>query len=397
MDVVICDISAWEYWRTPPLLQDIEISADRFHRMIPQNSPLRHTVPHPRSDARRADRLICGRILTDLKGLSTPVHVMVSEPSSLHVSSLIHPHAMPSNLPREHLVPLGNGLSVLSPELCLVLHRKRRDAAQIAKMMFEACGIFTICPGSVRLAAAMRDLASSGALHRGCIPSNQRIYEFCGPTGIPNGTTGNDGETLPWEPSFDRRGQITDLWKRPPLTDTGSIARLLDGLGGPHRFKEARRALDATIDGAASPEEVRALLMLCSDRWLGGESWETPLLNARIDLTLEAKALSHRGFFVADALWPETRGILEVNGEVAHADEDGFLIASGRTPALESMGYRVAELNHEQMADLELFDAMLPTISSKLGLPLKKRTAAFLARRDRLHRELFRRPYEPSW
>lgn len=397
MDVVICDISAWEYWRTPPLLQDVEISVERFRRMVPQNSPLRHTVPYPRPNARRADRLICSRILTDLKGLSIPVHVMVSEPRSLHASSLVHPHAMPSDLPREHLIPLGNGLSVLSPELCLVLHRKRRDAMQIAKMMFEACGIFTICPGSERLAAAMRDLVSSGALHRGCISSDQRIYEFCGPTGIPIGTTGRDGEVLPWEPGFDRRGQITDLWKRPPLTSTDRIARLLDELDGPHRFKAARRALSATIDGAASPEEARALLMLCSDRWLGGEAWKKPLLNARVDLTLEAKALSHRSFLVADALWPETRGILEVNGEVAHADENGFLIASGRTPALESMGYGVAELNHEQMADLELFDAMLPTISRKLGLPLQKRTAAFLARRDKLHRELFQRPYEPSW
>lgn len=28
MDAIICDISAWEYWRTPPALRDVEIPVD---------------------------------------------------------------------------------------------------------------------------------------------------------------------------------------------------------------------------------------------------------------------------------------------------------------------------------------------------------------------------------
>ena len=28
MDAIICDISAWEYWRTPPALRNVEIPVD---------------------------------------------------------------------------------------------------------------------------------------------------------------------------------------------------------------------------------------------------------------------------------------------------------------------------------------------------------------------------------
>lgn len=87
---------------------------------------------------------------------------------------------------------------------------------------------------------------------------------------------------------------------------------------------------------------------------------------------------------------------LEVQGMAFHADDQGFLVASGRRTALESMGYTVLEINHEQMADLEKFDAMLPSMARAVGYPLQPRTGAFLQRRDKLHRALFGLPYDPQ-
>lgn len=81
--------------------------------------------------------------------------------------------------------------------------------------------------------------------------------------------------------------------------------------------------------------------------------------------------------------------ILEVHGEAFHADREGFRQGYGRTAALESMGYAVAELTYAQMADYHALETLMPVLAAKLGMPLKPRTAAFIKRRKHLHGELF--------
>ena len=374
--VVICDISAWQYWRTPPVVREGWLDAALLDQMLSAASSDREILKPLRANAREAERLIRWRLLADLKGLSLPVHVMVDVRESRHASEILRVHEYPRNLPADMLVDLGNGLYVMPPELSASLSMRKTDVVAMAKRMFEACGLFSIIPSNPRIQLVLNDLLSRGVL----AASSSRgdgIYGYSDSNGRRQGFLDQEGEALPWSPTFDRTARLTDMWKRAPLTSTDAIAASLDRLEGVRGLPMARRALALARDGAASPEEVRAYLLLCSGWRVGGE-------------------LARRSFAVADCLWMEPKVDLEVQGMAFHADDQGFLVASGRRTALESMGYTVLEINHEQMADLEKFDAMLPSMACAVGYPLQPRTGAFLQRRDKLHRALFRLPYDPQ-
>ena len=387
METTLCGLSAWEYLRTPPGLRELELSHDDACSL-----GLAPELLRVKNDARDADRLVSSRLLTDLKGVSTPVQVISSVDSSGHKSRLAVPHRCSNDLVSEFSVDLGNGLQTLTAEALVCCVPSTTDVFVLAKMMFEACGLFSLLPSSKHMDALVARLVTEGLLSKE--NSRSEVFGFSDERGNPVPTLDIEGEELAWAPAFDRKGKITDLWKRPPLTDVGRIAAALDAfeLGPRH---PARLALSMVHNGAASPAEAKAVMLLCSGSRFGGESWGRPELNRRIAFTPEAQRLAHTRYCIADSLWAEERSVLEVQGEAFHADEEGFRVASGRTAALESMGYSVAELLNEQMADLELFDTLLPSMAKKLGFSLEKRTISFLRRRDRLHQALFGEPYEP--
>lgn len=349
-----------------------------------------------RSNAREAERLVLARLGTDLKGLSFPIHVMIEPDAGKHPSPLIRPHQIPRGISKNRLVPLGNDLFVLTPELTVLLHQQAKTKLQVAKMMFEACGLFSIVPSTPRVRFVIRELTSHGILTPGRI-STSRLSALYDARGRRLGFFDDEGEPLEWAPFFDRFGQLTDLWKRPPLTSVEHILATLDdpGISGARGVARARAALKMVRDGAASPAEVQAMILLCSRIWDGGEAWGDPLLNMRIDFDVTQRLLANQSYCVADALWRDMNSVLEINGESAHADRWGFREHSGRTAALENAGYSVKEITPSQMANLEMFDAILPSLADALGFSLQKRTPAFLMRRDALHRELFGEPYDP--
>lgn len=391
--VIICYESAWQYWRTPPLLRDGWINPAALDAELSANSPERRLLAPARSNARDAGRLVHSRLLGDLKGISLPVHVMVDDASSRHATDVVVAHRMPRNLPEGEVVDLGNGLGVLSSELTVLLHERQKDPIEVAKMMFEACGLFSLVPSNPRIDLVLAELVENGRISAQAY-ANKGIYGYCDSSGFALPTACEEDGLPLWVPSFDRYGCLTNLWKHSPLSSVEQISKALDGLEGVRGLPAARRALRAARDGAASPAEVFANLLLCSGAWMGGESWGDPDLNRQVPYAPSAKALAHSQFGVADMLWPDSCGDLEIQGKDFHADDLGFALASGRRAAFESMGYTVSELTWEQMADLELFDAVLPVLSRQLGFGLQERTPAFLRRRDELHRALFEAPYD---
>lgn len=62
---------------------------------------------------------------------------------------------------------------------------------------------------------------------------------------------------------------------------------------------------------------------------------------------------------------------------------------NGRRAGLEALGFEVREITDAQVRNLEIWDAMLEGFSRALDMPLRKRTPAFLRRRDELRGELF--------
>lgn len=72
MDAIICDISAWEYWRTPPALRDVEIPIDIARTKKTDGLGLEWLSEIPRLNIRPLDASIRERLLTDLKGVTKP-------------------------------------------------------------------------------------------------------------------------------------------------------------------------------------------------------------------------------------------------------------------------------------------------------------------------------------
>lgn len=393
MAIIICNISAWQYWRTPPLLRDVEIDVRSAPLPAPMGCGLNSELLNSRKDAREADQKIQSRLLTELKAVVPPVHVMVEDSCGLRPSRFTVPHAIPKLLSPSDTVSLGAGLYVLTPEATLCLMGSSFGSAQLAKMICEACGIFALVPQTERLCCVVNELVESQVL----VPETFKykgIYGYSDSKGIPLGGLDDYGEPLDWIPSFNRRGQITDLWKRPALTNIEHIKACADRLGIGKR-NNLRKALEMSANGAASPAEAKAYLMLCSGALNGGESWGRPDLNRRVYFTPEASKLAHQSFCIADMFWPSHKADLEVQGEEYHADDLGFKLETGRNAALESMGHAVAELTYEQMADLDLWDTILPTLAAKTGFGLSRRTSTFLKRREELHFELFGKDFEP--
>lgn len=107
MDAIICDISAWEYWRTPPALRDVEIPVDIARAKKPDGLGLEWLSEIPRLNIRPFDASIRERLLTDLKGVTKPVHIMLPE-STRYSSDFIVAHRVPRDLPSSCVVDLGN-------------------------------------------------------------------------------------------------------------------------------------------------------------------------------------------------------------------------------------------------------------------------------------------------
>ena len=150
-----------------------------------------------------------------------------------------------------------------------------------------------------------------------------------------------------------------------------------------------RHVLGNVIDGSASPLETEVLLMLCGSKWIGGEGWEEPWVNRRLDFPSNIRALSGQGYAIPDQMWLDRGIIFECQGKAFHADEQGFEVRNGRRAGLEALGFEVREINDAQVRNLEIWDAMLEGFSRAFDMPLRKRTPAFLRRRDELHGELF--------
>lgn len=394
---IICDVSAWEYLRTPPIVQDVELTPELMLAFT--GKPPHKESLSQRSNAREAERLIGSRLLTDLKGISLPVHVMMDENCGNYRSALIHPHRIPRDLPLQSLTELGGGLYVLPPELAVTVHSQFRSPIQISKMMHEACGLFSVCPQTNRVKLALRLLKESGGIAIDAIPRSKVIYAYYGSNGKRLPFIDEEGETLPWAPCFNSSGALTTLWKRPPLTCVDDLEITLSKLKGLRYLRSSREGLKLTRDGAASPAEVQASLLFCGDARYGGEGWgaQQVQLNRVVEFDHAAKDLAGIAFAVADFLWPGLRSILEVNGKDFHSDKRGFFLDTGRTPALKSLGNAVEEITPSQMRDPELLETMCAVIAKNLGLPLQERTASFIKQRRNLHYELFEQPFEPIW
>lgn len=240
MEYIICNISAWDFWRTPPALRDVEIPLEIA--LCDQTDGLGLDWPRaiPRQNARQLDLIIRERLLTDLKGVAPPVHMMLPE-GIRYSSELITAHRIPKDLPREWVVDIGSNIGVLSPAFLLANSPCHADPIALALGMCEACGIYATSPQNSRIQYAFDTLRHCGELKaNGALNPSSKIYEYYDSDGQRASFLDEDGEALPWSACVPvggtRRtfgnGRPSQPWINSPRSPTSSKARRFPALSG---------------------------------------------------------------------------------------------------------------------------------------------------------------------
>lgn len=101
--VIICNISAWQYWATPPALRD----ASAFFGGLPSSGDTfvsQKSLP-TRGNARTADRMIAYRSQSDLIGVSHPVHAMVDEHAGRRQNANVLAHRLGKDIAPPDIEP----------------------------------------------------------------------------------------------------------------------------------------------------------------------------------------------------------------------------------------------------------------------------------------------------
>lgn len=390
MEPIVSGISAWQYWSTAPIVRDVDIPQEDACAKRPHGGGLPEDFFRPRVNRCELLSFLAEHLLGDLKGAQLPIHIMADRSADRHKSDLCKCRLRPHWISRDDYLHIGSELSVLTPEATLLSLALENDEITLALKICEAAGLYAVANETPLYNVALEALLGNDVISKDEQRARrEHINEYYDANGHPVSFLSRSGHSIPWELSFDRNGLPTDLWKRAPLLAVEDLQLYAQSKAGEYGAKKLLSAARLAQNGLESPLESKAMMLMCAGAWRGGEGWPAPWLNRRIEFEGAARELAGRSHCVCDQLWLEQKVVIEVNGLAYHADRQGFILKSGRTAALESLGYRVIDLDYEQMYNLDQWDARVEVISQMLGLPLKKRTPAFIRRQRALHKELF--------
>lgn len=298
METILCDVSALQFWRTPPLVREIASSSlpSKTLRWISSDELLATQIELVRERPiwegfaldGRAGRPVDGEsieaLLASLCGLTPslecPVDVLVIDANERRRSTLVRPHVWRRPLPEGALVPIGEGLYVTSPALTLLQLAGRLSLPRCAMLASELCGTFSAYQAPSSIAGLIERL------------NGQRRLVMVGD----------------WTPSFTHEGRLADVWARPPLTSVDELAGLAESQGGARGSRRLALAASLAVPGAASPLETRAGMLLGWPRRLGGEGLSGFSHNERIELSPEASAVARRKSCSCDLYWSGEKG-----------------------------------------------------------------------------------------
>ena len=289
-----------------------------------------------------------------------PLDILASVRGQYHTSALLRPHLWTGDIPSGGRVHLADDIWMATPELILQQFAAHSSLTQLVMMGDELCGSFAVY--------------NPPPLIRECL---QRIHEK---RGIP--------KLAGWEPLVDGKGNLTNLWSRPPLATSQTILRFAEMSDARRGRLHLQQAAALMREGAASPFEVRAGILLGFPRRLGGEGFEDFTFNHKVALSREGRLLAQRQFCMCDLFWEEGNLDLECQSAVVHQEERSFLSDTDRCAALSHMGINVLPITYAQLRDTQRFAALTKTIARFLGTQPRKKTDTQAQRAEELRREV---------
>lgn len=378
MEVVVCDISAFLYWRIPPVVRLLAGAPEGDedlgrHFSLSQVQALRaemaEELPLCRAclaegvkwrRAGEAARAIRDASILLASGLDCPIDVLARSSGELHRSAIMRPRLWSHDIAPGGMTRVTDELTVASPVFTLQQLAARASLVRTTMLVSEACGSFSVYRAPAPVHRFLQGLIDDG-----------RLPAYGG-----------------WSPCISPEGRLTDLWRHEPLSTPDEIARfaeLSDSVCGRTRLL---RAASLVRPGAASPFEVRAGMLFGLPRRLGGEGFGEFDHNKRVELSGKARLLANQDCCYGDLVWGELLD-LECQGAEFHDNARRYLSDSERIAALELMGYRVLPVTHDQIADPARFDALAEAVSRILGVRRRKKSDSVRLASLKLRVELF--------
>lgn len=195
-----------------------------------------------------------------------------------------------------------------------------------------------------------------------------------------------------WTQVADSKGNLTNLWQRPPLLTLNDLRAFVSQNPEIRSIHKLEKALKYVTGVIRSPFEAQAAMLLRAPRVCGG--YGLPIeTDKRIKLTRSARKLAGQDTCFAD-IYIESPDksravIVECQGAMIHSGERALVSDAARTTALESMGIDVVLLTYNHIFYRENLETVVGLIANKLGIKLEPRTQRMFDAETNLRRELF--------
>lgn len=342
MREILCDISAFRLYRTPPQLL--------------AQFPM---LPDPETDKTRS-RLRKHPLVEHIIGPTT--HLMVTDRRHRSSAKCIQAHLASTELPFGCVRSSNLGADITSPLFTLLQLAQHLPEEELIMAMYEFCGSFSVFNPTPELESLLADQAEPA----------------------PPGS---------WKRVVDQKGNQSSLWQRSPLItldELRSFAEATKGMRGNRRFASAAECVTGCT---ASPFEAQLSILLGRSRCKGGEGFPHFTNNARISMNSKASVLSDKSACFADLLFDRHEGgkplVIECQGRLVHDGSESAVSDGNRVVALQQMGYEVMLLSYEQIAQSDRFEVVKRLIARYLGIEYRRKSEAMQRSEHNLRCKIF--------
>lgn len=204
---------------------------------------------------------------------------------------------------------------------------------------------------------------------------------------------------------FARTPEWPGFCNCPQLTTTARIGTYLESLechrasrgeGVPWALDRARRALRHVRDGAASPEEAVATMVLSLPASRGGYALPVPRLNELVPLGPEASGAFGIEGFVCDLSWNGGQVVLEYQGaQHKRRARSTYDLRKGNVLAVD--GRTVLEMDRTILSSQQRMDELARSVALALGIRWRRPSARVATRRMRLRNKLIKSLDDLAW